>query len=180
MKLWLNEDLFELDIPDQTYTSAKTSINSSKLPAIFKLVKFEPNTLNLDYGGGKFDNVAEYLSTINVLNLVYDPYNRTSEHNSAVLKQTIENHGADTITCSNVLNVIKEPYARAAVIKNIKRLLKSGGTAYFTVYEGSGMSDERETKSGYQLNRPTEAYMDEIEDVFPSVRRKGKLIIAHV
>lgn len=168
----------ELETADQRISSANTSINSSKLPAIFNLVRFTPGTLNLDFGGGKFDNATEYLASQDVESLVYDPYNRTAEHNKEVLARVRENGGADTITLSNVLNVIAEPESRLAVLRNCKRLLKSGGTLYITVYEGTGRGDEKETKAGYQLNRKTSGYLDEISNVFSDVTHKGKLIIA--
>lgn len=172
---------YEEDIKEigQEFTSENTSINSNKLPAIFKLVKFEPGTVNIDYGGGRFDNVAEYLAPYDVINLVYDPYNRTAEHNKEVIKLVREHGGADTATCSNVLNVIKEPEVRRNVLENIKKLVKPSGTVYITVYEGSGKGDEGPTKSGYQLNRKTADYLEEIQEVFPDAKRKGKLIVAH-
>ena len=164
---------------DQEFTSENTSINSTKLPAVFKMVSFEPGTVNIDYGGGRFDNVADYLSQYDVINLVYDPYNRTPEHNKEVIKLVREHGGADTATCSNVLNVIKEPEVRLNVLNNIKKLVKSSGEVYITVYEGSGKGNEGATKSGYQLNRKTADYLEEIQQVFPDAKRKGKLIIAH-
>lgn len=170
---------FDVDDTEQEYTSANTSINSSKLPAIFNLINLSPNTINLDFGGGRFDNASEYLATKDVTNLIYDPYNRSSEHNKNVLNTIRKNNGADTATCSNVLNVIKEENARHTVIQNIYNLLKSNGTAYFTVYEGTGKGNEGATKSGYQLNRKTVDYVDEIKEVFSNVTRKGKLIIAN-
>lgn len=170
---------FDVDDTEQEYTSANTSINSSKLPAIFKLINLSPNTINLDFGGGRFDNASEYLATKDVTNLIYDPYNRSSEHNKNVLDTIRKNNGADTATCSNVLNVIKEENARHTVIQNIYNLLKSNGVAYFTVYEGTGKGNEGATKSGYQLNRKTVDYIDEIKEVFSNVSRKGKLIIAN-
>lgn len=170
---------FDVDDTEQEYTSANTSINSSKLPAIFKLINLSPNTINLDFGGGRFDNASEYLATKDVTNLIYDPYNRSSEHNKNVLDTIRKNNGADTATCSNVLNVIKEENARHIVIQNIYNLLKSNGIAYFTVYEGTGKGNEGATKSGYQLNRKTVDYIDEIKEVFSNVSRKGKLIIAN-
>jgi len=164
---------------EQEFTSAKTSINSCKLPAIFRLVKFTPDTINLDYGGGKFDNAAEYLKNeFNVTNLVYDSFNRTKEHNNSTIKQIRKNGGADSATLSNVLNVIKEPEIRLEVLNNIKSLLKPGANLYITVYEGTGKGDSGETKSGYQLNRKTTDYIEEISQVFGDVSRKGKLIIA--
>lgn len=165
---------------EQEYTSKDTSINVAKTPAVFKLVKtWSPNTINLDYGGGRADTAQDYLDSFNVTNLVYDPYNRTAEHNKDVISQVRKNGGADTATCSNVLNVIKEPEVRKNVLENIKKLVKPSGTVYITVYEGSGKGDEGPTKSGYQLNRKTADYLEEIQEVFPDAKRKGKLIVAH-
>lgn len=181
MRFRIVEDIAsDLDIThsNQEYRSDKTSINSSKLPVIFKLVKFKPKTMNLDYGGGKFDNATKFLETKDVTNLIYDPYNRSSEHNNEVLDIIRKNNGADTVTCSNVLNVIKEENIRFDVISNIYKLLKTGGTAYFTVYEGDRSNNARPTKAGYQLNRKTADYLNEIESVFSSVEVKGKLIKA--
>lgn len=173
-------DNYEDDIQEigQEFTSENTSINSGRLPAVFNMVSFEPGTVNIDYGGGRFDNVAEYLTQYDVVNLVYDPYNRTAEHNKEVIRLIREHGGADTATCSNVLNVIKEPEVRLNVLNNIKKLVKPNGTVYITVYEGKGNNAEGPTKSGYQLNRKTADYMDEIQQVFPDATRKGKLIIA--
>ena len=114
-----------------------------------------------------------------VVNLVYDPYNRSSEHNSEVIGLIRKHGGADTATLSNVLNVIKEPEVRINVLKNINKLLKSNGTLYITVYEGTGRGNEGPTKSGYQLNKKTADYLEEIQQVFPDAERKGKLIICH-
>lgn len=177
----IKEDLTIDDDPeetDQQYSSAATSINSSKLPALFKMVDFQKGSINLDYGGGKFDNVAEYLQDkYGATNLVYDKYNRSAEHNREVLDQVRQNGGADTVTCSNVLNVIAEESERLAVLRNCKRYLKSGGTCYITVYEGNGSGEGAPSKAGYQLNRKTKDYEDEIKKVFSSVTRKGKLFI---
>jgi len=172
--------LEELELPtaDQEFTSSETSINSSRLPAVFKKIHFNPGDMNLDYGGGKFDNVAEYLEEFEVVNLVYDPFNRPYKHNSTVLKMVDENGGADSVTCSNVLNVIKEEQAREVVIKNCYDLLKSGRRAYFTVYEGNRSGEGKPSNKGFQLNKKTEEYLDEISQVFSSISLKNKVIIA--
>lgn len=163
---------------DQEFTSENTSINAKNLPAVFNMVSFEPGTVNVDYGGGRFDNVAEYLTQYDVINMVLDPFNRSKKHNREVINLVRNHGGADTATCSNVLNVIKEPQNRMQVLENMKKLVKPGGKIYITVYEGSGKADEKATKSGYQLNRKTAEYMDEILQVFPNAQRKGKLITA--
>lgn len=173
-------DDMDLETGPQEYTSERTSVNVNKVPAVFRLVSnWHPNTINIDYGGGRADTAADYLSQYDATNLVYDPYNRTAEHNKEVIKLVREHGGADTATCSNVLNVIKEPEVRKNVLENIKKLVKPSGTIYITVYEGSGKGDEGPTKSGYQLNRKTADYLEEIQQVFPDAKRKGKLIIAH-
>lgn len=171
-------DEFELKQAQQEFSSAATSINSTKLPAIYNMVNFRPGDVVVDFGGGKFDNAVNYLKDKNVTLLVYDPYNRSAEHNKEVLRILKEHGGADAAVNSNVLNVIKEPEAREAVLRNIKKITKRGAPIYITVYEGRGDGAEGPTKSGYQLNRKTSDYMDEVGRVFSNVKRKGKLITA--
>ena len=71
---------------NQTITSASTSINSAKVPAVFKKVRsWAPGQINVDLGGGRYDTATEYLlREYGAHNLVLDPYNRTEEHNSSV------------------------------------------------------------------------------------------------
>lgn len=171
-------DELELKQAQQEFSSAATSINSTKLPAIYNMVNFRSGDVVVDFGGGKFDNAVNYLKDKGVTLLVYDPYNRSAEHNKEVLRILKEHGGADAAVNSNVLNVIKEPEAREAVLKNIKKITKRGAPIYITVYEGRGDGAEGPTKSGYQLNRKTGDYMDEVGRIFSNVKRKGKLITA--
>lgn len=173
-----SEEEVDMETPEQEFSSAATSINSTKLPAIYKMVDFRSGDVVVDFGGGKFDNAVNYLKDKDVTLLVYDPYNRSAEHNKEVLQILKEHGGADAAVNSNVLNVIKEPEAREAVLRNIKKITKRGAPIYITVYEGKGDGAEGPTKSGYQLNRKTADYMDEIEQVFSDVKRRGKLITA--
>lgn len=172
-------DSDELDHPDQEFDSAKTSINSTKLPAVYRMITIPQGTVGVDFGGGSFDNAVEHIRDLGATLCVYDPYNRSAEHNREVIKTLKGNGGADWAINSNVLNVIKEPEARKAVLKNISRITKSGAPVYITVYEGRGDGQEGATKSGYQLNRKTQDYLAEIQEVFPDAVRKGKLIVAH-
>lgn len=161
---------------EQEISSAATSVNI--LPRTFNVASFVPGTINLDYGGGRFDKATEYLSSLGVTNFVYDPYNRSAEHNNTVIQAIKDNGGADTITCNNVLNVIKEDGSRARVIRNIALLLKNGGTAYFCVYKGDGSGVGKETSAGYQLNKPTKMYLPEISKYFSSVKIHRDIIVA--
>lgn len=168
----------ELSFPEQEFDSAKTSINSKKLPAVYRMIKLQPGTVGVDFGGGRWDSAVEYLRDQDVTLCVYDPYNRSAEHNREVLRTLRANGGADFAINSNVLNVIKEPEARKGVLENIKKITKSGAPIYITVYEGRGDAKEGVTKSGYQLNRKTADYLEEIQEVFPDAKRRGKLIVA--
>lgn len=177
--IYILDEAIEFAYSDQEFTSKDTSINSSKLPALFKKVNFKQGTLNFDYGGGKFDNVTEYLADQGVENVVYDKYNRSAKENRYAIDRAEENGGADTVTCSNVLNVIKEPEERLNVLRNIMDILKPGGTAYFTVYTRNGSNIGAQTgKDQYQLNRKTSDYIEEIQEVFPEAKVKGSVIIA--
>ena len=173
------EDEEDLPMVDQEYDSAATSINSNKLPAIYRMVSFNEGDVVVDFGGEKFDNAVEYIRDKGATLCVYDPYNRSAEHNKEVLRILRENGGADAAVNSNVLNVIKEPEARKNVLENIARITKPGAPIYITVYEGKGNGQEGPTKSGYQLNRKTADYLEEIQEVFPDATRRGKLITAH-
>lgn len=169
----------DLDHPEQEFDSAKTSINSSKLPAVYKMISIPKGSVGVDFGGGSFDNAVEHISDLGATLYVYDPYNRSAEHNKQVIKMLKDNGGADWAVNSNVLNVIKEQDARRAVLENISKITKPNAPIYITVYEGRGDRKEGPTKSGYQLNRKTQDYLEEIQKVFPDAKRKGKLIIAH-
>ena len=174
----LDEDEDDLDHPDQEFDSADTSINSTKLPAIYKMISIPEGSVGIDFGGGKWDNAIEHIRDLGATLCVYDPYNRSKAYNKETLKTLRANGGADWAVTSNVLNVIKEPSARKAVLENISKITKPGAPIYITVYEGRGDSKAGQTKSGYQLNRKTKDYMEEIQEVFPDATRKGKLIVA--
>jgi len=179
----VTEDYEEFDDPEepeQEFDSAETSIN--QVPALFKWDDyFIPGDINLDIGGGKYDTATEYLKNVRgSTNLVYDPKNRSAEHNKEVIEIVKANGGADSVTCANVLNVIKEPEVRLAIIRNCYKYLKSGHKAYFITYEDDGKSDEGPTTKGYQLRKKTTFYKNEIEQVFNKVEitNSNKLIIA--
>jgi hypothetical protein len=165
----------------QEFTSAKTSINSTKVPAVFTRVKpwgaFKRGTRNLDLGGGRYDTATEFLAGLGVENVIYDPYNRSAEHNAVVLKSEVMNGHADSVTISNVLNVIKEKDRRLGVLAIAKLALKPNAKAYITVYEGDKSGIGRETSAGYQLNKRTVRYVEECETLFENVRVRNGVII---
>lgn len=160
----------------QKFGSGATSLR--QVAAGFKKIDFAPGTVNLDLGGGKFDEGTKYLAEKGVTNLVYDPVNRSSEENWKIY-DAVRNGGVDTVTCNNVLNVIGEAEARDNVILQAAKALKPGGVAYFTVYEGDGSGKGRQSKSdSWQEHRKTKTYVGEVERHFGSVSLRNGVIEA--
>lgn len=166
------------EIP-QEYSSKDTCHNHYQLPQLFKLADFKSGTTCVDYGGGAFDTVVNYLAEKGVISYVYDPFNRTKEHNKNVIETVEELGGVDYVTSSNVLNVIKEEEVRHNVLLNMCKMAKVGATIYFITYEGNRSGIGAPSKKGWQNNRKTADYLPEIQKVFPDAKKKGFLIIAH-
>ena len=168
-------------MPEQEYSSAKSSIK--QLPAGFKIIDkhfgWQPFTNNLDIGGGKYDIFSQKLIEKNVTNLVFDPYNRSEEHNRDVL-MTCKDVIVDTVTIFNVLNVIKEREIQLNVLKMAYEALKPNGyvfvrSTYMNPAKVSGV-----TKSGtFQHYFKQNDYLKIVKEVFPNARLKYGLIYAN-
>lgn len=164
-----------LDV-DQEFKSKNTDVlwrdgrKASGFKHFGKLGRFASGGTNLDIGGGRSDLAHEYLSSeFGAINLVFDPFNRSSDYNSATIAKIEELGGADTVTCFNCLNVIKEPEVRDNIILQCAQALKPGGFAFFQVYEGK-KDGPRDTKQNrWQEFRATETYVDEIKAHFSNV-----------
>ena len=148
---------------EQKYTSANTSINT--VSAVYKLID-TPNTVILDYGGGKYDTNAEYMfQKCNSRVLVFDPYNITPEHNSKVI-QYFKLNPAKIVVCSNVLCVIKEDEIILDILGNIRDLMDYYGILYIRVYERDKTGVGCRTTKGWQRNQCIESYIPFIQQVF--------------
>jgi len=168
-------------MPIQEYTSAKTSIK--QVPAGFKIVDkyfgWQLNTFNLDIGGGKYDLMTEKLLEKGVINLVYDPYNRSLTHNIDVVRTIFRNDGVDTATIFNVLNVIKEHEIQLTVLNMAKAALKKGGivfvkSTYMNPAKVSGM-----TKRGtFQHYKTQKEYLEIVKEIFPNAKLEHGVIYA--
>lgn len=157
---------------NQTFTSANTSINSTKLPSVYskidlKAAWYEGMELFADYGCGKFNNAKDFIQDFGFEWLGYDKFNRTEEENTASLER-LHYRAADLMVCSNVLNVIDND----SVIAEIARYILDHSLCYFvTVYEGDKSGNGRPTKDDcYQRNERIQEYLKH----FPNaVIRKG-------
>ena len=174
----------------QEIDSAKTS--RPQVAALHNLLLkngvYTINDLVLDWGGGKYDRAKDVVeaSADGIRFLVYDPYNRSKEHNKEVLVDVKEAGGATIITLANVLNVIRKPEDRLKTLKSAKKYLAKGGKVYISVYQAP-KSDKYEetdeyvgqmTSDGWQNAQPLSFYLPEVKKVFPSAVKKGSMIVA--
>lgn len=164
----------------QEYSSADTSLNQvSRAFTIYQSkIGFIPGSEILDYGGGKFDAAVAFMKNYGCNVKVYDPYNRSPTHNSAVLNH-FSKKKPDYIVCANVLNVIKENEIVGSVISAIKSLSGKSTVVIFCVYEGNGSGHGAKTTKGWQRNQKTDSYVPLIKRYFPYVEKRYGLIIAH-
>lgn len=141
----------------QRFTSKQTSINSTKAPAVYSMkraVDVMTGKTVVGIGGGRFDTAAEAARVYGAAVSIYDPFNRTPEHNAAVLAGSY-----DVAVISNVLNVIDSEAARGDVVR---------------------LAATKAAADSWQENRRTADYMEEIAAALPgwNVARFGRLIQA--
>jgi hypothetical protein len=164
----------------QEYTSAKTSIK--QIPAGFNIIDkrfgWQPDTINLDIGGGKYDLMTVALKEKGVENLVFDPYNRDMVHNVKVVNR-IYNNDVDTATIFNVLNVIKERKIQLNVIRLAFSALKEGGMLYARSTYMNPAKRSGVTKSGtFQHYKTQREYLEIVKKIFPNAELKFGIIFA--
>ena len=172
------------EVPEQAFTSADTSINQGKLPTGYTKLRergvFKEGEVIVDIGGGRFDNAVRSVREQEGAEvLVYDPFNRTKEHNQTVVNR-VANGGADVAVSNNTLNVIREKPNQLRVVQQASNALKPGGKAYFTVYEGDRTGRARTTAKGFQQHKKTSEYLPLIKSVFgaDNVSLRGGIITA--
>ena len=152
---------------DSAYTSTR------QVPAAYTCEDLGPvyrDGHNLDYGGGRFDDATRYLmDKHSCKNSVYDPYNRSPEHNQEVMDYVAKPaaHGNDPVTSLsvlNVLNVLKSAAERRDMLKAAMALASGSShiqAIVIQVYEGD-RSGKPSRSPRTQLNKPASFYKDEI------------------
>lgn len=160
----------------QLIESKATSLN--QVAATFKKFTFKPETINLDYGGGRYDKGTELLAASGCSNAIYDPFNRTLAHNLSARLRIARAGGAHSATINNVLNVIAERDAQLDAISQAANGLCDDGRAYFLIHEGDRSGLGKATSKGWQRHEKARAYIDLLETRFGRVERKGNILIA--
>ena len=148
----------------QKFTSAATSINSARLPAVFRKINPVPGSVLLDIGCGRYvDHIRSALH--DVVYLPYDPYNQPHAVNALSVRRlwrTVR-HGTRpvSVVCSNVLNVIDDDGSVSLLAAHIQDVVnRSGGIGYVTVYEGNRSGTGCQTgPDQWQRNEPLRSYL---------------------
>ena len=161
----------------QTYTSASTSINSTKLPAIYTRVSdsaYQWADKLLDYGCGRYvDHLIKYTpehsnapedEDYNYCAWYgYDRFNRSDAANAEALADFAESEKLfvnRTVFCSNVLNVVDSDEVVAGIAGFLTSCAISGAAVFVTVYEGDRTGIGRATKTDcYQRNEKIANYL---------------------
>ena len=162
----------------QTYTSANTSINNVKLPALYNKVKLTGNVL--DYGCGKYVEHLRRKALQSASSFwFYDKYNQSKITNNEALDFGYT-YGFNTIVCANVLNVIDDETTICSILNELMCLLHRGGDIYIQIYEGDKSGTRKVTKCDcYQRNESVKAYgrfLNEIGAFTFNTEYKGNII----
>lgn len=147
---------------EQRFSSARTSINSTRLPAVYRLAPLN-HSIVVDYGCGKY--VAHIREAVAPrAYFPFDPFNQPIEVNAETMtfvRLSMQSHVPLDVVCSNVLNVIDSDVTVAEIAKQICDIVEAtGGNAYITVYEGNRSGVGRQTgPDQYQRNAPLHQYL---------------------
>ena len=148
----------------QEYTSKDTSINSSKLPAIYKVLAkhdYIADCSILDYGCGRYTDHISAFAKENGATAWNgaDKYNQSPAHNARVLARTY-----DVAVLSNVINVIKEDYIISEIVQDC---LDHAPVCFITVYEGdkSGVGKATQGGKSWQRNQKKADYIAMLENM---------------
>jgi len=140
---------------NQKYSSKNTSVNKNKLPSTSKKVHWKKyiGQKVLDIGGGKFNNLKDWLKlNYNIELYIYDKYNRSEEENIKAL-----NIKPSLVICNNVLNVIDNDNVIKEIVQNIEKYDRD---FVISVYEGDRKGEGKVSKKDcYQRNQKLKDYV---------------------
>lgn len=162
----------------QEFTSAATSINSVKLPAVFSKLPTAPApAVILDFGCGKYTDHIRAALPAGTEYLPFDVYNQPQHINDATMRRAAELRAQGTpitVVCSNVLNVIKEDAIIEEIADQLTCLPGPDGVAFITVYEGNRSGRGRQTgPDQYQRNEKLREYLR----FFPHAEIRNGMIV---
>lgn len=163
----------------QSVTSANTSINSKRLPAIYGKIRLNEGDRVLDYGCGRYTELLTRHCYENHAELFpFDPFNIPEWKNKETRKK-LENRPATIGIMSNVLNVIDSNDAIKDAIIDALSLIS--GKLYITVYEGDKTGHGKYTSNdSFQRNMKWKEYVPMLENMgFNMEMKHGMIIVNH-
>ena len=146
----------------QEFTSKNTSVNKTKLPAIYNKLNWEfiketdkayfINDFVVDYGCGKYtDHIKSFLKDKKFYFVGYDVYNQPMDKNQEALEVLESSTPIGVVICSNLLCVIKE---NEIVQQIVNQVTATRQPYFFTVYEGNKSGAGKQTgKDQWQRNQ---------------------------
>ena len=161
----------------QKFTSANTSINRDRLPAIYRKLAKKGLLRGrvLDFGCGKYpDHIQKFTEACGAEWHGYDRYNLPHARNVAEMNYCIDNE-PDILICSNVLNVIDDGNMVVRYMELFPVLAK---TVYITVYEGDKSGIGRQTgPDQYQRNQKLSQYCALAQGVGLNAKTQNGMLI---
>lgn len=169
-----DDDIYDYDdvwdYPRQEYSSKNTSLNQVPMPIphLLRINKLKDRSVNLDIGGGKYENTTILLAKWGLKNYVFDPFNRTNEHNSYVIEK-VRDGQVDSVTIMNVLNVISEKKNQIHILKQAKNALKDGGKVFvYSNYKTAGKKAGPSGNDSWQHHKHLNEYLSLVKEIFPN------------
>ena len=165
----------------QQYTSAGTSINSTKMPRGISYIMSSNDGLGIvfDYGCGKYINhIAASVTACGGLYYGFGLFNQPDAVNVASQSAVKAHGGADITTCNNVLNVIVEDDIVKSIVSDLVDSTRDGGKFVIAIYEGDKSGVGRATKADcYQRNIRTIEYLQYLPESVTWTVRGGLFCI---
>lgn len=146
----------------QNYTSKNTSVNTTRVPAVYNKVcwdKLPVGARVLDWGCGKDTTLtSQMLEQHGLIHVGYDPNWKTEDDNN-VAESSLGK--VDAFVCSNVLNVIDDDN----IVRDICSKAAQHKYFFIYVYEGdrSGVAKCSKTDC-YQRNAKSKSYIQYFSD----------------
>ena len=136
--------------------SAMTSVNSSKVPALFRNARkyglLVSGQTVLDFGCGRWPSIAaDFLAGFGAHPQSYDP--AWQPHPERLLGSHY-----DVVCVSNVLNVIEDDAERRLAVSTAWGCVKPGGRMIVSVYEADRSGESGATTKGWQERRTLSSY----------------------
>lgn len=160
----------------QTISSKNTS--QKLYNKVYSQNEFKPNSLILDYGGGKYNVNTLKMKERNCTVLVLDKYHTPYEQKLEIIN-ILKQHQPDYVICSNVLNVIPENEILEQVMEDLVDIAGNKAETIISVYTKNNNNISEITSSGYQRNTSLKSYLPLVKRYFSNVSIKKGMIYAN-